>query len=715
MEPRDENPAEPISGVGHGPRPDTPGDRVGSYDLLEVVGRGGFGTVWRACRHEPFDQQVAVKIIRPGMDSDAVLARFEQERQALARMDHPGIARAIDGGLTPGGRPYFVMELVEGASIVEHCDRHRLGLAARVRLLAEACDAVQHAHQRGIIHRDLKPSNILVRRRDDGIDEVKVIDFGIAKALVPDGTADATGVTEFGELVGTPAYMSPEQADPDGAAVDTRTDVWGLGAVLHELVAGVPPVGGDASGGTRATRADTLRALRAGAIPRIATRAAEVTPEAARLRCTDVGHLRAELRGELGWIPTRALRRAPSERYESAAELGRDLRRWLAGEPLAAGPDSAAYRLRAYARTHRVQAGAAVAVLSCLGAAVGVSTWFAMHEARARAEADRRAEDTRRVAELQADVISRMRPDMVGAAIVQDLLNRHRDALRGAEPDAARRKEILAATFEEVRRVNRADLGRELVDRWLVTPAEESIDDRLGDLPLVAAAMRHEVAERRWVLEQLDRAQALAVQAHDVRARMLGPDAPETLETTHLLGMIAWSDKRVDDAVERLREAWEGRARTLGADRDETVASARAYGEALCAADRYADAVAPLGLAAAAMRAAHGDGSAQAANADARLGWALVKVGRADDGVQALRSAVARLNAALSADAPASIYVTGLLGAALSGAGDPAEAEAVLADAAARSARVYGSADPVTRFIEDERVALRARTEATHR
>ena len=158
----------PGPGADTGPRREQPGDRIGTYELLEVVGRGGFGTVWRALRRAPFEQRVALKIIKPGMDSDAVLARFEQERQALARMDHVGIARAIDGGLTPGGRPYFVMELVEGAPIVEHCDRHRIGIAGRVRLLAQACDAVQHAHQRGIIHRDLKPSNILVAEDERG-------------------------------------------------------------------------------------------------------------------------------------------------------------------------------------------------------------------------------------------------------------------------------------------------------------------------------------------------------------------------------------------------------------------------------------------------------------------------------------------------------------------------------------------------------------------
>ena len=709
MSTRDARPDGPPAPAAPGALREQPGERVGHYELSSVLGHGGFGTVWRARRLEPFEQWVALKIVKPGMDSEAVLARFEQERQALARMDHAGIARAIDGGLTPRGRPYFVMELVDGAPIVEHCDRNRLGLAERVRLLAQACDAVQHAHQRGIIHRDLKPSNILVRRREDGSDEVKVIDFGIAKALAADGAAADAGVTEFGEVMGTPAYMSPEQADPDGAAIDTRTDVWGLGAVLHELVTGVPPVGGDGPDGTRATRADTMRALRAGAIPRIATRAATVTEASAAARGTDVARLRAATRGELGWIPARALRPVPAERYESAAELARDLRRWLAGEPLAAGPDRAAYRLRAYARTHRAQVAAAAAAAASLVAATGVSAWFAVHESRARAQADVRALETRRVADLQAEVLSRIDPVTVGAGIVQDMLNRHRDALRAAEPDADRRKAILASTFEEVRRVNRADLGREVVDRWLVTPAEESIESRLGDVPIAAAAMRHEMAKRRWMLEQLDRAEALAAQALEERTRLLGPDAPETLETEHLLGMIAWSRKDLDVALARLRRAWEGRRAALGAASEPAAESARAYGEALSGAGREAEAIAPLEAALTTMRSLHGMDSAQAAIAEGRLGWAMAKCGRTEEGIRLLRSAVEGVTAALGADAPGAIYNQGLLGSALALAGEMAAATATLDDAVARAARVLGTNDAVTRHFRAEREAIAAR------
>jgi serine/threonine protein kinase len=324
----------------------SPGTVVGPFTLLSVAGRGGCGTVWRAERCEPFRQVVAVKLIRPGMGSDAVLARFAHERQALARMDHPNIARVLDGGAMPDGQPYFVMEFVDGEPITAYCDRVGMPLRERALLLAQACDAVQHAHQRGVIHRDLKPSNILVAVGDDGSLHAKVIDFGIAKALSPDGGERA--VTEVGEVVGTPEYMSPEQANLDGSDIDTRTDVWGLGAVLHELVCGVPPYG--RAGGTGATdatqRGSTLRAARAGDVRRIATRADEVGAEDASARGCTRHELATALRGELGWIPMYAMRARPEDRYQSPAQLALDLRAWVAGGLLVAGPDSAAYRFR---------------------------------------------------------------------------------------------------------------------------------------------------------------------------------------------------------------------------------------------------------------------------------------------------------------------------------------------------------------------------------
>ena len=687
-----------------GRAPAEPGASVGPYVLVSVAGRGGCGTVWRAERREPFRQAVAVKLIRPGMGSDAVLARFAQERRALARMDHPNIARVIDGGATPEGQPYFVMEFVDGEPITSYCDRVRMPLGERALLLAQACDAVQHAHQRGIIHRDLKPSNILVAEDERGAPRAKVIDFGIAKALSPDGSEPA--VTEVGEIVGTPDYMSPEQADLDGARIDTRTDVWGLGAVLHELACGAPPYGraGEPAGTDATGRASTLRAARAGDVRRIATRADEVDAAAAAARGSTHEELARALRGELGWIPMRAMRARPEDRYQSPAELAGDLRAWAAGGPLVAGPDTAAYRLRAYARTHRTQVVAAGAVAATLVAATAVSAWFAVHESRARGEVERRARETQRIADLQAGVIGALEPSFVGAAIVQDALDRHRDVMVRTEPDRERRRALMRTMYEEMIKLNKPDIGLAVIDRWLVTPMEKAVDERMADLPLAAASVRHGIAGRRWALGQLDEAERIAREVERVRADAIGPEAPETLATVHLLGMIAWSKEDHAEAVRRLEAAWRGRERALGALHADTVESAAQLGNALVGAGRSEDALAPLGMVLDAQRSAHGAESAQAYGAMRDLGLALGNLRRFDEALPLLRAAWEGRVRTIGPDAPGTVRAQAFLGMCLADAGQADEARTVLADALQRSERATGTEAPFTRMVR-ERIA----------
>ena len=668
------------------------GSLIGPYRLVEQVGRGGFGTVWRAVRERPFEQQVAVKLIKLGMDSEAVLARFDHERRAMALMDHPGIARAIDGGITDRGRAYFVMEFVDGLPITEFCDRHTIGLHERALILAQAGDAVQHAHQRGIIHRDLKPSNILVRRRDDGTPEVKIIDFGIAKALA--SSERGMTVTEAGELVGTPEYMSPEQADVDGGTADTRSDVWSLGAVLYELLAGAPPFGSASDSDTQ--RTGVMRQLRESAVPRPRTRASSCSEQAAAARHSTPQRLAQSLRREPEWICLKALRRHPDERYESAGALARDLRRWVSGEPVQAGPESAAYRIRAYARTHRTQVTAAAAVLVSLVAATATSTWFAVRESRARAESETRAAETARIAELQADVLSRINSSWVGAAIVQDVLNRHRDVLVATEPDAAVRKPLLATMYREMIKLNKADIGRDVIDRWIVTPTEKAIDEQLAGLPVASAGMRHEVAERRWTLGQLDAADALARRTLEERERLLGTDATPTLDTVHLLGIITWSRGDAAAAVPLLERARDGRARTLGERHPDTLESATQLANALVAAERTADAIPLLRTLLALKGEIHGDASVEAAGAMRDLGAALSQIGSHQEAVPLLRTAWQRRVELLGANAPGTVATHGLLAVSLSKAGARDEAIPMLTDALALMERSHGTRDLLT-------------------
>ncbi|HEV8291301.1 MAG TPA: serine/threonine-protein kinase, partial [Tepidisphaeraceae bacterium] len=327
------------------------GTKIGHYKLLQIIGEGGFGSVYMAEQLHPVRRKVALKIIKLGMDTRQVIARFEAERQALAMMDHPNIAKVLDAGATETGRPYFVMELVKGVPITQYCDTNNVSTRERLDLFVQVCRAVQHAHQKGIIHRDIKPTNILVTMAD-GIPIPKVIDFGIAKAT-QNPLTDKTLFTEYRALVGTPEYMSPEQAEMAGIDIDTRSDIYSLGVLLYELLTGTTPF--DAKELRSKGAPEIQRMIREIDPPKPSTRLSSLATvvEVAQHRSTDPVKLNRMIRGELDWIVMRCLEKDRTRRYETANALATDITKYLKDEPISAGPPGATYALRKLARRYK--------------------------------------------------------------------------------------------------------------------------------------------------------------------------------------------------------------------------------------------------------------------------------------------------------------------------------------------------------------------------
>ena len=471
-----------------------PGQQIGRYKLLEKLGDGGFGVVYMAEQREPVKRRVALKIIKAGMDVKEVIARFEAERQALALMDHPNIAKVLDGGATDTGRPYFVMELVRGVRITDFCDQNQLGLKERLELFMQVCHAVQHAHQKGIIHRDLKPSNILVTINDN-VPVPKVIDFGIAKATQQQLT-EKTLFTAYGQFMGTPAYMSPEQTVMTSLDIDTRSDVYSLGVLLYELLAGKPPF--DTQQLLKVALDELCRTLREVEPPRPSTRLSTMAGEAlasiAKFRKIDAPKLVHYVRGDLDWIVMKCLEKDRARRYETANGLAADLQRHLSNEPVVARPPTTAYRLQKLIRRNKLAfAAASSVVLALLGGAM-VSTWQAVRATRAEREQTRLRGRAETENARSKEALGFLREMLIGA---RPATARDRDTgmLRIALDKAARRlaegqndrpevrseiRQILGNTYFEIGAYDQAEkILREEVEWLRRTRSPE--DRRLGD------------------------------------------------------------------------------------------------------------------------------------------------------------------------------------------------------------------------------------------
>jgi tetratricopeptide (TPR) repeat protein len=541
---------------------EAPGTRIGRYLLRERIGEGGFGDVYLAVQEPPVRRTVALKIIKLGMDTRAVVTRFEAERQALAMMEHPNIARVLDGGATETGRPYFVMELVRGVPITTFCDGRPLGLRARLRLFLQVCSAVHHAHQKGIIHRDLKPSNILVTHEDNA-PVVKVIDFGIAKATYEPLT-EKTLLTRLHVFIGTPAYMSPEQVGLGDIDVDTRSDIYSLGALLYELLSGSPVL--DVRTLLAAGYAEVQRAIHhLDPLPpsqRVATLADDAKQLVARQRCCAPVRLVAELRGDLDRIVRKCLEKDRTRRYETTEDLAQDVVRYLKNEPVLARPATLGYRAAKFARRHRrgVFAGAAaVALLASLG--VFHTQQLAAERDRARLEAQKAA----KVSELLTDIVTSADPFRTPApnSMLEESAARVRRDF-AAQPEV--RAEILNA-------IGRVYLRRGEHDKALPVLSEALAAGRdIGRPDLRLAQTLSDLGILRRERGDYSGAVSLFEEALAMRRRLLGNESNEVAISLVELGRVESSLDRLDLAERRFREALAIRRKMLG-DHRETATS----------------------------------------------------------------------------------------------------------------------------------------------
>jgi eukaryotic-like serine/threonine-protein kinase len=624
-----------------------------NFRLMRRLGEGGMGQVWLAVQVSPVQRQVALKLIKAGMYDEAVVQRFQSERQSLAIMDHPAIAKVFDAGTTSQGQPYFVMEYVPGLPITEYCDLRKLSIAERLQLFIQACDAVQHAHRKAIIHRDLKPPNILVVEVD-GRPVPRIIDFGLAKALPPAGTAPAAGqslFTQLGHFVGTPGYMSPEQIDLNVQDIDTRTDVYSLGVVLYVLLTGLQPFE------TRARQKppidELLRQLRQEEPPTPSAKTSsdrEGAAATATARSATPGQLVGLLRGDLDGIAMKALEKDRARRYGAPSELAADIRRYLNHEPVMARPASAGYHLRKYLRRHRVAMGTLAGLLLLL-------TAFSL---------------------LQSVELRRTTQE-------RDRANRITDFMTGmfkvADPNEARGNSVTA---------------REILDK-----ASAEMQDGLAKDPEVQSQMMQVMATTYLNLGLYARAHELSKRALDAQLRLLGPDNPKTLASMTQLGWILNREGQNEEAEKVERQALASERRILGTENPLTletmdhlavIEQGRGQFSEEEALEREVIKIGSRTL---------GAENEQILRAMNNLGLALIYQSRYAEGEQVFRRLVEAAPRAWGPDHPRTLTALGNLALAIQLQGRLSEAEPLYRENLAARRRVLGSEHPNTTVVMD--------------
>jgi tetratricopeptide (TPR) repeat protein len=720
-------------------------ERIGRYKLLQPIGHGGCGVVYMAEQEEPVRRRVALKVIKLGMDTKSVIARFEAERQALALMDHPNIAKVLDAGATETGRPYFVMELVRGIRITDFCDQNKLSMRQRLDLFVQVCQAVQHAHQKGVIHRDLKPSNILVTSRD-GVPVPKVIDFGIAKATTDQPLTDKTLFTSFEQFIGTPAYMSPEQAEMSELGTDTRSDIYSLGVLLYELLTGHTPFDPKdlLKVGLEAMRQTIREKEPVWPSTRLSTLVDGELATIANRRQTDAPKLIHLVRGDLDWIVMKCLEKDRARRYETANGLAMDLQRYLADEPIVARPPGNFYRFQKLVRRNKLAfaAAAGVSVALILGLAVSTSLLIKEWRARQRANAAEQKAQTaankaQRVAEFLKRMLKGVGPsvavgrdtkllqeilDETAKSVTQELTNQPEVAvelcltLADTYHDLGRYKEMEQIARQSLQ-LARAKLGEENEGVALSLTSLGDALQHLGEThqaslkeaeqcsraglemsrkvlgnrnPKVALALEH-LANVLAAEGRLGESEPLEREALAMYKKLIGPECPEVAKADFDLSLTLVELNKPAEAETMCREALAMQKKLLGVPHPEVAKTLRSLGNVFAAEGDYANAETRFREALAMWKELGATDRPDVADALTGLVGALMNQGRDGDAEPALRELIAVQRRILGNESLEVARLLDWLAGLLSREGKHFQAETTYREALAVKRKVFGN------------------------
>ncbi len=735
-------------------RPEDAGEWIGPYKLLEQIGEGGFGVVWMAEQERPVRRRVALKILKQGMDTKEVIARFEQERQALAMMEHPNIARVFDAGATQLGRPYFVMELVRGVRITDYCDLHQLPMRERVELFIRVCQAVQHAHQKGIIHRDLKPSNILVTV-NDGEPVPKVIDFGVAKATQGRIT-DGTLFTHSEQIVGTPLYMSPEQAEMTSLDIDTRSDIYSLGVLLYELLTGGTPL--DTATMARAGLDEIRRLIREVDPPRPSVRVRTMTGEAltstAKRRQAEGSKFPAALRGDLDWIVMKCLEKDRKRRYDTANSLVLDLQRHLANEVVGARPPTAVYLVEKFARRHRGPVLAAAAVLFVLCAGLVISTMLYLRERQAwasesaqRAKAQTAAAKSEQSVKFMMDMLSAIHPESAKGRDVSVLTEMLERAERQVATELRDQPEVQADLhgmigrvygslglypkarphLEQARTLRQSLLGREHAAslsatrelaalcrlqghlpeaEGLILPAARLARRALGGETLATLEIGHEVANIREAQGRFREAHELRLETFETCRRVFGPENPATLRMRSGLPASFMELAKNTEGKSFSRETLAIKRRVFGPDHPETLAEMTDLADCLRRLEEFAEAEAIYRETWEIERRIHGPEHPRTLMTMGSLSLLINDLGRHDEAEMFLRDILEISRRVLGPEHRSTLFAMRNLALAFDRQAKKVEAETLSREAVEISRRVLGPEHPETLKLRVDLAAI---------